>query len=38
MTQIWVAMSYYLLLAYMKYQTRYSKSLFYIHRIVRAVP
>jgi hypothetical protein len=35
MTQIWVAMCYYLLLAYMKYQTRYRQSLFYLHRIVR---
>ena len=35
MTQIWVAMCYYLLLAYMKYQTRYKQSLFYLHRIVR---
>ena len=35
MTQIWVAMCYYLLLAYVKYQTRYKQSLFYLHRIVR---
>lgn len=35
MTQIWVAMCYYLLLAYVKYQARYSRSLFYLHRIVK---
>lgn len=34
MTQIWVAMCYYLLLAYVKYQARYTRSLFYLHRIV----
>lgn len=35
MTQIWVAMCYYLLLAYVKYQARYARSLFYLHRIVQ---
>jgi hypothetical protein len=35
MTQIWIAMCYYLLLAYVKYQARYKQSLFYLHRIVR---
>lgn len=35
LTQIWVAMCYYLLLAYIKFQSRYSHSLFYLHRIVR---
>ena len=35
MTQIWVAMCYYLLLAYVKYQTRYAYSLFYLHRMIR---
>jgi hypothetical protein len=35
MTQIWVAMCYYLLLAYVKYQARYKPSLFYLHRIIR---
>jgi hypothetical protein len=35
LTQIWVAMCYYLLLAYVKYQTRYKNSLFYLHRLVR---
>lgn len=35
MTQIWVAMCYYLMLAYVKYQARYKASLFYLHRLVR---
>jgi hypothetical protein len=35
MTQVWVAMCYYLLLAYIKYQTKYRSSIFYLHRIVR---
>lgn len=35
MTQIWVAMCYYLLLAYVKYQAHYTQSLFYLHRIIR---
>lgn len=35
LTQIWIAMCYYLLLAYVKYQARYRASLFYLHRIVR---
>lgn len=35
LTQIWVAMCYYLLLTYVKYQTRYKNSLHYLHRIVR---
>lgn len=35
LTQIWVAMCYYLLLAYVKYQARYRQSLFYLHRLVR---
>lgn len=35
MTQIWVAMIYYLLLAYIKYQTRYKFSLFYLHRAIK---
>ena len=33
--QIWTAMCYYLLLAYIKYQTRYKSSIFYLHKIVR---
>ena len=35
MTQVWVAMCYYLLLAYIKYQTKYRFSIFYLHRLVR---
>jgi hypothetical protein len=35
LTQIWVAMCYYLLLTYVKYQTRYKSSLHYLHRVVR---
>jgi IS4 transposase len=35
MTQIWVAMCYYLLLAYIKYQTKYGKSLLELSRVIR---
>lgn len=35
MTQIWVAMCYYLLLTYIKYQTKYSFSLLYLSRVIR---
>ena len=35
MTQIWAAMSYYLLLAYIKFQTRFKQSLFLLHRLVQ---
>lgn len=35
LTQIWVAMCYYLLLTYVKYQTRYKRSLYYLHRLIR---
>src|SRR5262249_18479016 len=35
MTQIWVAMCYFLLLAYIKFQGKYRFSLFYLHRMVR---
>lgn len=35
LTQIWIAMCYYLLLAYIKYQTRYKHSLFYLHRAIQ---
>lgn len=35
MTQVWVAMIYYLLLAYIKYQSKYGKSLYYLHRIIK---
>lgn len=34
LTQIWIAMCYYLILAYIKYQTRYRYSLFYLHRVI----
>jgi len=36
LTQIWAAMCYYLLLAYIKYQSRYVHSLYYLHRMIRA--
>ena len=36
LTQIWVAMCYYLLLAYLKYQTKYKQSLYYLHRLIKA--
>ena len=35
MTQIWVAMAYYLLLAYIKFQTRFKQSLFLLHRLIQ---
>ena len=35
MTQVWVAMIYYLLLAYIKYQSKYGHTLYYLHRIVK---
>ena len=35
LTQVWVAMCYYLLLAYIKFQTKCRFSLFYLHRLVR---
>lgn len=35
LTQIWVAMCYYLILAYIKYQSRYKYSLFYLHRVIK---
>lgn len=37
LTQIWVAMIYYLLLAYIKFQTKFSKSLLELTRMVREV-
>lgn len=36
LTQIWTAMCYYLLLAYIKYQSRYSHSLYYLHMVIKA--
>lgn len=35
MTQIWVAMCYYLLLTYIKYQTKYGYSLLKLSRVIR---
>ena len=35
MTQIWVAMVYYLLLAYIKFQTKFKKSLLEFTRMIR---
>lgn len=35
LTQIWVAMSYYLLLTYIKYQTKYAYSLLNLSRVIR---
>lgn len=35
MAQIWVAMCYYLLLAYIKFQTKYKWSVYYLHGIVK---
>jgi len=35
MTQVWVAMCYFLLLAYVKFQARFAASLFYLGRLVR---
>ena len=36
LTQVWVAMCYFLLLAYLKYQTKYKHSLYYLHRLIKA--
>jgi len=35
LAQVWVALCYYLLLAYIKFQTKYRFSLFYLHRLIR---
>jgi hypothetical protein len=37
MSQIWIAMIYYLLLAYIKFQTKFKKSLLELTRMVREV-
>lgn len=34
-TQLWIALCYFLLLAYIKFQTKYRFSLFYLHKIIR---
>lgn len=36
LTQVWVAMCYFLLLAYLKYKTKYEHSLYYLHRLIKA--
>ncbi len=35
LTQIWIAMCYYLLLSYIKYQSKYKYSLFYLHKVIQ---
>ena len=35
LTQVWIAMCYYLLLSYIKYQSKYKYSLFYLHKVVQ---
>ena len=35
LTQIWIAMTYYLLLAYIKFQTRYTRSVLELTRMIR---
>lgn len=35
LTQVWIAMCYYLLLSYIKYQSKYKYSIFYLHKIIR---
>lgn len=35
LTQIWVAMCYYLLLAYIQFQSRFQRSLFVLHRLIQ---
>lgn len=35
LTQVWVAMCYYLLLSYIKYQSKYKYSLFYLHKVIQ---
>jgi hypothetical protein len=35
MPQVWVTMCYYLLLSYVKYQTRFANSLLYLSRVIR---
>jgi hypothetical protein len=35
MTQVWIAMCYYLILSYIKYQSKYKYSLFYLHKIIQ---
>jgi hypothetical protein len=35
LTQVWIAMCYYLLLTYIKYQSKYKYSIFYLHKIIK---
>jgi Transposase DDE domain/Domain of unknown function (DUF4372) len=35
LTQVWVAMCYFLLLAYIKFQSRFQRSLFLLHRLIQ---
>jgi len=35
LTQVWVAMCYFLLLSYIKFQSRFQRSLFLLHRLVQ---
>lgn len=35
LTQIWIAMTYFLLLAYIRFQTRFKNSLFHLHRLIQ---
>ncbi len=35
MTQIWLAMCYYLLLAYLKFQTKYAHSMLELTRLIK---
>jgi len=35
LSQVWVAMIYYLILTYIKYQSKYENSLYYLHRLIR---
>jgi hypothetical protein len=35
LTQVWIAMCYYLLLSYIKYQTKYGNSLLHLSRVIR---
>lgn len=35
LTQIWVAMCYFLLLSYIKFQSRFERSLFLLHRLIQ---
>lgn len=36
LSQIWVAMLYFLCLSFVKYQTKYQNSLFYLHKIIKS--